>query len=276
MSKTWIITGASAGGIGEGIARAVLENGDNAVITARSLKKLEALAQEYPDTCLPYALDITDAEAIKACVAATVEKFGTVDVLINNAGYGYRSSVEEGEPKGIEDVYATNLFGPINMIKEVLPIMREKASGTIMNTTSIAAERSAVGSAYYASSKAALDLLTDGLCKEVKPLGIKVMVIEPGSFRTHFYDSSLKGAELKIDAYKDTAWKSNPVNFVNQQKQPGDPMKAGKVVVKMAEAEDAPFRLLLGSDAVKAVVSTAEAKIAEAQKYADISAETDF
>lgn len=276
MSKTWIVTGASVGGIGEGIARAILEKGDNAVITARSLGKLEAIAKDYPETCLPFALDVCDREAIKECVKAAVEQFGTVDCLINNAGYGYRSSVEEGEDRGIEDVYNTNLFGPIYMIKAVLPIMREKGSGVIMNTTSIAAERSAVGSAYYASSKAALDLLTDGLAKEVGPLGIKVMVIEPGAFRTNFYNDSLKGAQLKIDAYKETAWKTSKQNFVNKAQQPGDPMKAGKLIVKMAEAEDHPFRLLLGSDAVKAVTAAAQAKIDEAQKWADESATTDF
>ena len=164
MSKTWIITGASAGGIGEGIARAVLANGDNAVITARSMAKLETIAKDYPETCLPVTLDMSDRGQMKEVVAKTVEKFGTVDVLINNAGHGYRSSVEEGEDEAIRELFETNLFGPINMIKEVLPIMREKGEGVIMNTTSIAAERSAVGSGYYASSKAALDLLTDGLC----------------------------------------------------------------------------------------------------------------
>lgn len=274
MSKTWIITGASAGGIGEGIARAVLAHGDNAVVTARSLAKLEAMAKEYPDTCLPMALDVADDEGIKKLVEATVEKFGTVDVLINNAGHGYRSSVEEGEWDAIHELYETNLFGPIKLIKAVLPIMREKGKGTIMNTTSIAAERSAIGSGYYASSKAALDLLTDGLAKEVKPLGIKVMVIEPGSFRTHFYDEAYKSAALTIDAYKDSTWQR--AKAVNQRQQPGDPMKAGELVYKMEAAENAPFRLLLGSDAVKVVVDTAQGRIDEAQAFAADSESTNF
>ena len=274
MSKTWIITGASAGGIGEGIARAVLANGDNAVITARSMAKLEAVSKDYPETCLPVTLDMADREQMKAVVAKTVEKFGTVDVLINNAGHGYRSSVEEGEDEAIRELFETNLFGPINMIKEVLPIMREKGEGVIMNTTSIAAERSAVGSGYYASSKAALDLLTDGLCKELKPLGIRVMVIEPGSFRTHFYDEALKSAPLKVDAYKDSTWKN--ANAVNKRQQPGNPAKAGELIYKMAYAEDAPFRLLLGADAVKAVVTTAEGRIEEAKKFASFSESTSF
>ncbi len=274
MAKTWIITGASAGGIGEGIARAVLSHGDNAVITARSLSKLEGIAKDYPETCLPITLDMSDRAQMKEVVRQTVEKFGTVDVLINNAGHGYRSSVEEGEDEAIQELFQTNLFGPVNMIKEVLPILREKGEGVIMNTTSIAAERSAVGSGYYASSKAALDLLTDGLCKELKPLGIRVMVIEPGSFRTHFYDEALKSAPLTVSAYKDSTWKN--ANAENKRQQPGDPMKAGELVYRMAYAEEAPFRLLLGSDAVKAVVTTAEGRLEEAKKFAADSQSTDF
>ncbi len=274
MRKTWFITGASAGGIGEGIARAVLSHGDNAAITARSLAKLEALAAEYPDTCLPLAVDMADKAQIAAAVSAAVARFGTVDVLVNNAGHGYRSSVEEGEEEAVQELFRTNVFGPVDMIKAVLPLMRAKGAGVIMNTTSIAAERSAVGSGYYAASKAALDLLTDGLCKELKPLGIRVMVIEPGSFRTHFYDEALKTAPLTVDAYKDSTWKN--ANAVNQRRQPGDPMKAGELVYRMAFAEDAPFRLLLGSDAVKAVISTAEGRIEEANRFAEDSRSTDF
>ena len=274
MSKTWIITGASVGGIGEGIARAVLTHGDNAVITARSLSKLEPIAKDYPDTCLPMTVDMADKEQIRDAVTKAMERYGTVDVLVNNAGHGYRSSVEEGEEDAVQELFRTNVFGPVDMIKAVLPVLRAKGEGVIMNTTSIAAERSAVGSGYYAASKAALDLLTDGLCKELKPLGIRVMVIEPGSFRTHFYDEALKSAPLTVDAYKDSTWKN--ANAVNKRQQPGDPMKAGELVYRMAYAEEAPFRLLLGSDAVKAVLTTAEARIEETNRYAEDSRSTDF
>lgn len=274
MSKTWIITGASTGGIGEGIARAVLAGGDNAVITARSLDKLQAIVKDYPQQAMPFVMDIADPAAVNACVKKALETFGTIDVLVNNAGHGYRSSVEEGEDAAIEELYNTNFFGPVRMIKAVLPVMRAKGEGVIMNTTSIAAERSAVGSGYYASSKAALDLLSDGLCKELKPLGIRVMVIEPGSFRTHFYDEALKSAPLTVDAYKDTTWKN--ANAVNKRQQPGDPMKAGELIYKMAYAQDAPFRLLLGADAVKVVISTAEERIREAQAFAKYSESTGF
>jgi len=274
MAKTWIITGASAGGIGEGIARAVLAGGDNAVITARNTDKLADIVKDYPDTALPFALEIGNHAQVEACVKAAVDKFGTVDVLINNAGHGYRSSVEEGVDEEVKELFDTNFFGPVHMIKTVLPIMREKGEGVIMNTTSIAAERSAIGSGYYASSKAALDLLTDGLRKELAPLGIRVMVIEPGSFRTHFYDEALKAAPLKVEAYKDSTWKN--AHAVNQRQQPGDPMKAGELVYKMAYADEVPARLLLGADAVRVVKETAEGRIAEAEKFAAKSEDTGY
>ena len=135
------------------------------------------------------ALDITKKESISAAVKQAQERFGTIDVLINNAGYGYRSSVEEGDIDDVNLLFNTNFFGPIELIKEVLPQMRANKNGAIVNVSSIAAVRSGVGSGYYAASKAALELMTDGLAKELKPLGIKVMIAQPGSFRTNFYDT---------------------------------------------------------------------------------------
>lgn len=190
------------------------------MITARSAERLGPIAKDYPETCLPMELEISDRVRMKEIVDLAVERFGTIDVLINNAGHGYRSSVEEGEEEAV------------------------------------------------------LDLLSDGLCKELKPLGIRVMVIEPGSFRTHFYDGALKSAPLTIDAYKDSTWKN--ANAENLRQQPGDPMKAGELIYSMAFSETAPFRLLLGSDAVKAVISTAEARIEEARAFSRLSEGTDF
>lgn len=195
--KTWLITGCSSG-IGRGIAKAVLKKGDNAVVTARDTSKIADLVDQYPNTALGVALDITKKESISAAVKQAQERFGTIDVLINNAGYGYRSSVEEGDIDDVNLLFNTNFFGPIELIKEVLPQMRANKNGAIVNVSSIAAVRSGVGSGYYAASKAALELMTDGLAKELKPLGIKVMIAQPGSFRTNFYDTSLKGTKNKI------------------------------------------------------------------------------
>lgn len=273
--KTWLITGCSSG-IGRGIAKAVLENGDNAVVTARDVSKVEDIVRDYPETAFAVALDVTKKDSIVNAVKAAQERFGAVDVLVNNAGYGYRSSVEEGDADDVAVLFQTNVFGPVELIKEVLPQMRAQKSGAIVNVSSIAAVRSAVGSGYYASSKAALELMTDGLAKEVKPLGIKVMTVEPGSFRTHFYDTSLKGTAKKIDDYAETAGKNRKENVVNRQNQPGDPDKAGKVIVETIEQENYPNRLLLGSDAVKVVSAELSSRIAEIESWKEISVKTDF
>lgn len=200
--KTWLITGCSSG-IGKGIAKAVLESGDQAIVTARNKDKVTDIVEAYPETALAVSLDVCSQDSIKNAVKEAYDKFGTIDVLVNNAGYGYRSAVEEGEIEAVQTLYQTNLFGPIELIKAVLPKMREQKSGYILNVTSIAAARSAVGSGYYASSKAALELLTNGLMKELAPLGIKAMVVQPGAFRTRFYDGeSLQGTKAQIGDYE--------------------------------------------------------------------------
>ena len=273
--KTWLVTGCSSG-IGAGIAMAVLANGDNAVITARNPDVLQDLVKQSPDHALAVKLDITNNDDIRAAVAAAVEKFGTVDVLVNNAGYGYRAAVEEGEPAEVAVLFNTNVFGPVELIKAVLPVMREKHSGLILNVSSIAAVRSAVGSGYYAASKAALELISDGLSKEVTPLALQETIVEPGAFRTHFYETSLKGTSVKIDDYAETAGKTRKEVVVNKGTQPGDPEKAGKLLVELVEAGTLPSRLLLGSDAVKAVSASLEARIEEVKAWAETSSRTDF
>lgn len=274
--KTWFITGCSEGGIGAGIAEAVLKRGYRAVVTARNIEKVSNIVKNYPDTALVLQLDVTNKESIKEAINTAVDKFGTIDVLVNNAGYAYRSSIEEAEEEGLNLMYQTNLFGPICLIQEVLPMMRKKKSGAIINISSIAAVRTGAASGFYASSKAALELMSEGLAAEVKPLGIKVMIVEPGSFRTHFYDTSLKGSKMIIDAYKNTAWTRSVENTVNKQNQPGDPNKVGNVIIETIEKENYPQRLLLGSDAVKIVKGTFEQRLNEISLWEDESIKTDY
>lgn len=274
--KTWLITGCSSG-IGKGIAKAVLKSGDQAIVTARNKDKVKDIVDQYPDRALAVSLDVCAQESIQNAVKESYEKFGTIDVLVNNAGYGYRSAVEEGEIEAVQKLYQTNLFGPIELIKAVLPKMREQKSGYILNVTSIAAARSAIGSGYYASSKAALELLTNGLMKELSPLGIKAMVVQPGAFRTRFYDGeSLQGTQTAIQDYEAIVGKTRPGNFENKHQQAGDPDKAGEIIVKVVNGDHLPEILTLGKDAVTAVKSTLEAKIAELDQWADISAECDY
>lgn len=274
--KTWLITGCSEGGIGAGIAKAVLKRGYQCVVTARSLSKVENIVKEYPETALAIELDVTSEDSITKAVEAAINKFGKIDVLVNNAGYAYRSSIEEAKDEGMMLMYNTNLFGPIHLIQKVLPYMRKEGSGAIINVSSIGAARTGAASGFYASSKAALELVSHGLKAEVEPLGIKVMVVEPGSFRTHFYDSSLKGSDNTIDAYKDTAWKRSVAESTNAKQQPGDPDKAGDVLIDVIESDHYPFRLLLGSDAIKAVSTEYENRLKEIEEWAEASKKTDF
>ena len=273
--KTWLITGCSSG-IGRGIAKAVLENGDRAIVTARNTATLEDIGAAYPDTALLVPLDVTDNESIKNAVAKGYEKFGTIDVLVNNAGYGYRSSLEEGNVQDVDVLFNTNFFGPIELIKAVLPKMREQHKGAIINVSSIGAVRSGVGSGYYAASKAALELASDSLSKEVKPLGIEVMIVEPGSFRTRFYDTSLKGTDKLISDYAETAGKTRKENVVNLENQPGDPEKVGQILYKVVKNGNLPLRLLLGSDAVRIVSEELENRLKEISTNTPISVQTDF
>ncbi len=276
MAKTWIITGCSAGGIGEGIARAVLEGGDNAVVTARTAEKVEGIVADYPNTALAVALDVSDQASVDAAYEAAVKRFGQVDVLVNNAGYCYRSSVEEADPAGVQAMFDANFFGAIAMIKKVLPGMRERHDGAIVNVSSIGAVRTGAASGYYAATKAALELMTEGLAAEVTPLGIKAMIVEPGAFRTHFYDTSLKGSDNTLDDYAETAHKRSVAQNVNTRQQPGDPLKAGYPIIKALQSDETPLRLYLGSDAIAAVTGALNARLAELNKWAEVSKTTDF
>ena len=276
MAKTWLITGCSAGGIGEGIARAVLEAGDNAAITARSTDKLQGIVDDYPQTALAVALDLTEQASIDACFAASIERFGQVDVLVNNAGYCYRSSVEEADPAGVAAMFDTNFFGMVALIKKVLPGMRARRDGAIVNVSSIGAVRTGAASGYYAATKAAVELMSEGLRAEVAPLGIKVMIVEPGAFRTHFYDSSLKGSDNTVGDYAETAHKRSVAQNVNARQQPGNPLKAGYPIIQALEAVDTPLRLYLGSDALAAVRGALNARLDELEKWAELSQTTDY
>lgn len=276
MARTWIITGCSAGGIGEGIARAVLEHGDNAVVTARTAEKVAGIVADFPQAALAVALDVADQASIDAAYEAAMERFGQVDVLVNNAGYCYRSSVEEADPAGVAAMFDANFFGAVALIKKVLPAMRERRGGAIVNVSSIGAVRTGAASGYYAATKAALELMTEGLRAEVAPLGIKALIVEPGAFRTHFYDSSLKGSENTVGDYAETAHKRSVAQNVNARQQPGDPLKAGWPIIRALEADDTPLRLYLGSDALAVVRGALTARLEELEKWAEVSVTTDF
>jgi NAD(P)-dependent dehydrogenase (short-subunit alcohol dehydrogenase family) len=272
---TWLITGCSTG-LGRALAAAVLARGDNAVVTARDAATVADLAADHPSQALPLALDVTQPRQTRAAVDAAVERFGAVDVLVNNAGYGYRAAVEEGDPADVERLFATNFFGPVDLIKLVLPGMRERRRGAIVNISSIGARICPPGSGYYAAVKSALEGMTGSLRKEAEPLGITVMAVEPGGFRTDFAGRSLAGAAVAIADYDQTVGPRRKENDRVHGTQPGDPGKAADAIIKAVDAPDSPALLLLGNDALGGFEQVLDAQRAELEKWRALSASTDL
>jgi NAD(P)-dependent dehydrogenase (short-subunit alcohol dehydrogenase family) len=272
---TWMITGCSTG-LGRAFAEAVLARGHNAVVTARDVAKVKDLAQSNPDTALALALDVTDGAQVTAAVAAAEERFGGIDVLVNNAGYGYRAAVEEGEEDAVHTLFDTHVFGTARTIKAVLPGMRARRSGTIVNLSSIGARIAPEGSGYYAAVKAAVEALTLSLRKELAPLGITATVVEPGGFRTDFAGRSLTQSAVPIADYADTAGKRRKEHDTAHGTQSGDPAKAAAVLIEAVESGRAPYMLLLGNDASDGFRAALDALRAEVDEWESVSRSTDF
>ena len=273
--STWMITGCSTG-LGRDLAQAVLAHGHQAVVTARDAAKVQDLADAFPETALAVALDVTDAAQVAEAVRQAEQRFGGVDVLANNAGYGYRAAVEEGEEGEVAQLFATNFFGAVAMTKAVLPGMRARRSGAIVNISSIGAQISPAGSGYYAASKAALEALSASLAKEVAPLGISITVVEPGGFRTDFSGRSLQQARSPIADYAETAGKRRKENDRTHGTQPGDPAKAAEAIIAAVGSVEPPSLLVLGQDALDGYRSTLEAKRQVLDAWEETSRSTAF
>ncbi|MDR1124291.1 MAG: SDR family NAD(P)-dependent oxidoreductase [Elusimicrobiota bacterium] len=274
LKKNWLITGCSTG-LGRAFAQEILKNGHNVVVTSRNIDDIQDIIQDYPQTALGAALDVTDKTQIENAIEQTMQKFGRIDVLINNAGFGYRSAVEEADETQVATLFNANFFGMVNMIKKVLPIMRKQKSGTIFNVSSIAGRYSNPGSGYYSATKFAVEGLSDALKKEVAPLGIRVIIIEPGQFRTDFSGRSLTGAQTEIADYKETAGKRRKENDCTYGTEKGNPQKAAQAIIKVEESKKVPFRLLLGSDAIEITRLELETQIEELENWKNISLSTD-
>jgi NAD(P)-dependent dehydrogenase (short-subunit alcohol dehydrogenase family) len=248
---TWLITGCSTG-LGRSLATAALQRGFDVAVTARDPDSVKDIVAAYPDSALALALDVTDADQVWAAVAATDERFGPIDVLVNNAGYGYRAAVEEGDDTDVRRLFDTHFFGSVALIKAVLPGMRARRSGAIVNISSIGARRSPAGSGYYAAVKAAVEAMTASLRKELGPLGITAMTVEPGGFRTDFAGRSLAGpSAAPIADYADTAGPRRKENDTGHGTQRGDPEKAATAIIDVVQSPEPPFMLTLGPDALQ-------------------------
>jgi NAD(P)-dependent dehydrogenase (short-subunit alcohol dehydrogenase family) len=272
---TWLITGCSTG-LGRHLAEAVLGRGYNAIVTARDAAKVQDLVDARPDTALALALDVTEDVQVANAVQQAEERFVSVDVLVNNAGYGYRAAVEEGEEPEVAKLFDTNFFGPVAMIKAVLPGMRARRDGAIVNISSIGARISPPGSGYYSAAKAALEAMSASLRRELEPLGITVTVVEPGGFRTDFAGRSLQQSRDAIADYADTAGRRRKEHDTAHGTQPGDPARAAQAIITAVEAPDSPFLLLLGKDALAGFRAVVEAQDKELVAWEELSLSTGF
>jgi NAD(P)-dependent dehydrogenase (short-subunit alcohol dehydrogenase family) len=268
---TWLITGCSTG-LGRALAQAVLAHGDDVVVTARDVDSVRDIVEPYKETALALALDVTDETQVTAAVRAAEERFGRVDVLVNNAGYGYRAAVEEGEEEAVQRLFDTQLFGSVRTIKAVLPGMRSRRSGTIVNLSSIGARISPEGSGY----KAAIEALTLSLRKEVAPLGIRAFSVEPGGFRTDFAGRSLTQSAEPIADYSETAGRRRKEVDTAHGTQAGDPERAAAALIRVVESGSTPSLLLLGNDAQDAFRAALDALRADADEWEELGRSTDF
>jgi len=250
MSKVWFITGCSTG-FGRELAKYVLESGHKAVVASRKTDDVKDIVEAYPDTAIAVQLDVTKADEIKLSLEQAIQKFGQIDVLVNNAGIGYFGAIEESEEDEVRRMFEINFWGLANMTKAVLPGMRKQRSGNIVNIASIGGLVGFPAVGYYNATKFAVDGFSDALSKEVAPLGINVTVVAPSGFRTDWAGRSANNSSIVIDDYKATAETNKNTIRGYSGKQPGDPVRAVKAIVKAVEAENPPLHLLLGVAALK-------------------------
>jgi len=243
MNKVWFITGCSTG-FGRYLAVEALAKGYNVVVAARNTNDVADIVADYPQTSLVVKLDVTVADQIKEAVAATIAKFGQIDVLVNNAGIGYFGAIEESEEAEVRRMFEINVFGLAHMTQAVLPFMRKQRSGHILNIASIGGLRSFPGVGFYNATKYAVDGLSESLSKEVAPLGIKVTIVAPSGFRTDWAGRSANDSKIVIEDYATTAGKNAGDIRGYSGNQAGDPVRAAKAMIQVVETENPPLRLL--------------------------------
>ncbi|WP_116091182.1 oxidoreductase [Sphingomonas crusticola] len=277
MSDTpvWFISGCSTG-FGNALAKLVLDRGWGAVVTARDASRVAQLAEPYGDRALALALDVADQGQIDAVVAAATERFGRVDVLVNNAGYGYQSSIEEGEEAEIRAQFDVNVFGLFALTRAVLPLMRRQHRGHILNITSVAGLVGFPSSGYYAASKHAVEGWSDALRAEAAPLGIKVICVEPGPFRTDWAGRSLRQTPNRIADYAETAGKRLEGTRAVSGTQAGDPVRAGEAMIALTEMADPPSNVVLGAWGYDAVTKALRERLATIESQRDLALGTDY
>jgi NAD(P)-dependent dehydrogenase (short-subunit alcohol dehydrogenase family) len=273
--KNWLITGCSSG-IGREIAEAVLASGDRAVVTARKPADIADFAERYPDTALTLPLDVSDDAQVEAAFRAAEARFGGIDVLVNNAGYGYVSSIEEGDLAKVRAMFETNFWGAIRTIQAALPGMRARRSGHIVNISSLAGRIANPATGYYSTSKFALEALTSALAREVADFGIRVTAIAAGQYRTDFSGRSLKAEDGGIGDYDAGAHARIALVKSADGRQPGDPARLAQAVLTLVAMPDPPIHLAMGPDAYAAIKARTEEMLAAMEQNKALTISTDF
>jgi NAD(P)-dependent dehydrogenase (short-subunit alcohol dehydrogenase family) len=261
-TPVWMITGCSTG-FGRELARLLLERGSRVVVTARDPSSIQDFAREHPGTALALQLDVTSKADVERAVAESERAFGAVDVLVNNAGYGYYAPVEEGDDVAVRAMFDTNFFGLVALTRAVLPSMRRRKRGFIVNISSLAGLIALPASGYYAASKFAVEGLSEALAKEVAPLGLRVLLVEPAPFRTRFVENSQDDPDSFGGDYADTVGSRRAAMRARGGKQPGDPVRAAAAIIAAVESPSPPLRLLLGGQALAPVRAKLESMLQE-------------
>ena len=271
QSPVWFITGCSTG-FGRELARLVLQRGWRAVVTARKPEQVQELVAGHEGTALAVALDVTQPKQIDQAVKEATERFGRIDVLVNNAGYGYLAAIEEGEEEPVRALFETNFFGLVALTNAVLPGMRARRSGHVVNISSIGGLTSFAATGYYHAAKYAVEGMSESLAIELAPLGIKVTVVEPGPFRTDWAGRSLLESKVVIEDYDSTAGERRRQSRARSGQQQGDPVRGAEAIIKAVTSEKPPLHLLLG----KPAYDLAEKKLAALRGDFDAWRETTF
>ncbi|MEV4810110.1 oxidoreductase [Micromonospora avicenniae] len=276
MSKTWLITGSSMG-LGRHLVEAALAAGDNVVATSRSPEQLDDLARRHGDRLLAVSLDVTDPAASRAVVNSAVERFGSLDLVVNNAGYATTASAEDFPEDEFRRQVEINLFGVINVTRAALPVMRHQRSGHLVQISSIGGRVGGTsGLSAYQTAKYGVEGYSAVVASEVAPLGIKVTIVEPGGLRTNWAGGAAEPSAPIREEYDETVGQQLRMFANYSGNEPGDPARAAEAIIRITATEEPPLRLLIGSDALQIALEHSRNQIAEAETWAALTRSTDL
>jgi NAD(P)-dependent dehydrogenase (short-subunit alcohol dehydrogenase family) len=273
-NNVWFVTGASKG-LGLALVKKLLAQGFHVVATSRNKEELNAAVTHHKENFLPLQMDLVDETSVHKAIKDTTERFGTIDVVVNNAGYGQLGAIEEISDIEVRNCFDVNIFGTLNVIRAVLPTMRKQKSGHIFNISSISGFAGGGRDGIYTATKFAVDGLTESLAADVGPLGIKATSVLPGYFRTNFLsEGSMRMASEPLDAYKNEEF----TKFINERngEQAGDPDKAAEVFIELSRAENPPVHLFLGNDAQEVFHTKVENLNKQVSEWVELATSTDI